>query len=336
MATNKHAQIRYLALDKCFSNTGRNYSSNDLLEACNQTLQDHYGGEVEIKKRQLYADITFMESEAGWSIDLTKKKEGRNVYYQYTDPSFSINQQPLNQFEKEQLQETLLTLTRMKGMPQFEWMEEMIARLDDSVSDHNTDQAIISFQQNPYLVGLDHFAIIYAAIKNKQVLDITYQKFNSKDKIQIELHPYHLKQYNNRWFLFGQTEEYLSLTNLPLDRIVSLHTSKKIYIHNQNTDFSEYFEDVIGVTISSDEKLEEISIWVSDNLFPYLKTKPLHGSQKHERLDDGNYMIYLKLIPNFEFRATILSHGSGLKIVSPTKLSKEIKTKISEMSTLYC
>lgn len=335
MATNKHAQIRYLTLDKCFSNTGRKYNLNDLLDACNNTLHEHYGGEIEIKKRQLYADITFMESEAGWSIDLTKEKEGRTVYYRYSDPSFSINKQALNQYEKEQLQEALLTLTRMKGMPQFEWMEEMVARLDDSVSDHNTDQAIISFQQNPYLQGLDHFAIIYAAIKNKQVLDITYQKFNAEDKMEIELHPYHLKQYNNRWFLFGQSKTYSSLTNLALDRIVSLHTSKKTYIHNQNIDFSEYFEDIIGVTIPTDTKLQEIIIWVSSALYPYIKTKPLHGSQKYKEAVEDGHLISLKLIPNYEFISIILSHGQGIKVLSPKYLVHDIQLKISEMDKLY-
>jgi len=38
MATNKHAQIRYHALDRCFNNFGRNFFITDLINACNETI----------------------------------------------------------------------------------------------------------------------------------------------------------------------------------------------------------------------------------------------------------------------------------------------------------
>lgn len=31
--------------------------------------------------------------------------------------------------------------------------------------------------------------------------------------------PYHLKQYNNRWFLIGKQSDYDGLTNYAIDRI---------------------------------------------------------------------------------------------------------------------
>ena len=68
MATNKHASIRYIALDKCFSNFGRMYFIEDLVEACNKALYDYTGVDDGVKKRQLYEDINFMQSEQGWEL----------------------------------------------------------------------------------------------------------------------------------------------------------------------------------------------------------------------------------------------------------------------------
>lgn len=68
MATNKHATIRYHALDRCFSNWGRRYYIEDLIEACNLALYEFSGVEDGVKRRQIFDDITFMESEQGWSI----------------------------------------------------------------------------------------------------------------------------------------------------------------------------------------------------------------------------------------------------------------------------
>jgi hypothetical protein len=96
MSINKNALIRYQALDRCFRNTGRMYFWDDLLEECNKATMDFDPKSEGIQRRQLFDDIRFMESEAGWSIPLSRNRYGRKVYYRYEDLSFSINNQPLN------------------------------------------------------------------------------------------------------------------------------------------------------------------------------------------------------------------------------------------------
>jgi hypothetical protein len=80
MATNKHATIRYHALDKCFSNFNRRYFIEDLIEACNNELIEFCGISDGIKLRQIFDDIRFMESEQGWNIPL-KDIKTVNVYF---------------------------------------------------------------------------------------------------------------------------------------------------------------------------------------------------------------------------------------------------------------
>ena len=62
MATNKHAQIRYQALDRCFSNPGRRYYIEDLIEECNKALLNQAGAVDGVKERQVRQDISDMES----------------------------------------------------------------------------------------------------------------------------------------------------------------------------------------------------------------------------------------------------------------------------------
>lgn len=68
MATNKNATIRYHALDRCFSNYRRKFFIEDLVDACNISIYEFSGIEEGVKRRQVFDDITFMESEQGWSI----------------------------------------------------------------------------------------------------------------------------------------------------------------------------------------------------------------------------------------------------------------------------
>lgn len=324
MATNKHATIRYHALDQCFSNTGRSYYIDDLIEACNNALYDYTGSFEGIKRRQVFDDIKFMESEQGWSIPLDRIKDGKKVIYRYSDSSFSIRNQAINETEARQLKETLSILTRFKGMPQFEWMEEMLIRIESTFNLKGSNSSFVSFEQNPYLKGLNHFSELFNAIQYKKVLSIVYQSFRHKSSLTFTIHPYFLKQYNNRWFLFGYNEEYNCIYNLPLDRIISFECISKPYIENISIDFDEYFDDVIGVTVNNEKEPVKIILQVSKDRWPYIETKPLHGSQKTKFMTEDYVDIELSVQINKELVSMLFSYGEDIKVLSPDELKDKI------------
>lgn len=328
MATNKHATIRYQALDKCFRNINRKYFIDDLVEACNQAIFDYNGLIDGVKKRQVQEDISFMQSESGYGVELNRVKENRKVYYRYEDPNFSINSQPLNSSEELQLREALLTLSRFKGMPQFEWVDELTVKLESGLNLKQTDKKNIEFEQNQFLKGLEHITSIFNAIKNEQTLYVSYQSFNSTEVQGFDFSAYYLKQYNNRWFVFGTNNEYKSISNLALDRIVKIDDSTKAFRQNVEIDFQEFFEDVIGVSVPTDGKIETIRIKISPSLFPYIQSKPLHGSQKIKEETKEYSIVELELIPNYELESVLLSHGEKLIVLEPKELAEKIKSRL--------
>jgi len=334
VSTNKHAVIRYQALDKCFRNPGRKYFMDDLVDACNDALYDYSGGDSSVKKRQVFEDIKFMESSQGWNMPLIKLKEGRKVFYRYEDLQFSINNQPLNEREEIQLREALLTLSRFKGMPQFEWMDELTAKLEQGLGLSKNQEPIMEFEQNQYLKGLENITPIYEAIQNKQVIEIEYQSFKQEQSATFILSPYFLKQYNNRWFLFGTSKGFSNLTNLALDRIINIESSTENYIANCIADFNEYFEDVIGVSVSQESEPQKISLRVDSKLYPYIKTKPIHGSQKHLGKENGD-IIQLELIINYELESVLLGFGDSIEILTPIEFRDKIKDRLSNSLKKY-
>lgn len=116
MATNKNAAIRYKALDKCFSNPYKKFFIDDLIEYCSETLTEHYGEVTSVSRRQIFDDINFMKSEAGYEAPIESYKEGRKVFYRYENTNFSILSKPLNNLEINNLTEALETLGRMKNV----------------------------------------------------------------------------------------------------------------------------------------------------------------------------------------------------------------------------
>jgi predicted DNA-binding transcriptional regulator YafY len=324
MSTNKHAIIRYQTLDKCFSNNGKRYYIEDLLEACNAALFNFDTASNGIKKRQLYDDIRFMESEQGWSIPLEKVKDGRRAFYRYENESFSINSQPLNDAEAEQLKSAMLVLTRFKGLPQFEWVSELIPKLDKTFGLYNKNQEIISFDNNQFLKGTEFITPLFKAIKNKQTLIIEYKSFKSDVSQNIIFHSYHLKQYNTRWFLFGKHNDYSNLTNLALDRIQAVEQNSESFDESEIVDFEEYFDDFIGVTKPLNTVLTKINLSASAALAPYIITKPLHGSQKKIELSENVFIFSIDVIPNFELKKLLLSFGNEITVLEPLSLKNEI------------
>ncbi|MDB5006254.1 MAG: transcriptional regulator [Mucilaginibacter sp.] len=333
MPTNKHAQIRYLALDKCLSNRGRRYYIGDLVTACNEAIRDFTGKNDGVKKRQVYEDIKFMESERGWSAIIEKIKDGKQVYYRYKDDHYSINQSPLSEVELTQIKEVIFTLSRFTGLPQFEWVSEISNRLRTLSNNRlRRDSRVIDFEQNQYLKGLEHISTLFNAINNNRTVSIKYLPFKGENVLYHQFHPYYLKQYNLRWFVFGLTEGEMQLTNFALDRIQVIEELQIPFIPNKDIDFNEYFEDIIGVTLPENGKIETVVISVASDLLPYLETKPLHGSQKR---GSENGVLMFQLIINYELISKLLAFGDRIKVLQPLSLVNTMRHKIQLMKSQY-
>lgn len=313
MATNKHAIIRYRTLDKCFSNRFRKYFIEDLMDACSEALSEYAGEGVTISRRQIFDDMNFMKTDAGYAAPLESLRDGRRTFYRYSEKDFSIDNRPLNPDETEQLANALEVFSRVKGLPGFQWMQNLETHLRSTLEEN--EQPIISFQENEYLIGKDHLQELYNYIKNKTVLAIRYKSFNMEDSATFEIHPYHLKQSNNRWYLFGWNTEADLLYNLPLDRIIDFEAKNVLY-RPCDVDFSEYFEDIVGVTNYPDAIVQQVVIEAKDqSVLPYIVSKPMHGSQRIKENE-----IHLEVKINYELKALIRSFGNKLEVLEPAEL----------------
>ena len=335
MPTNKNAQMRYKILDKCFRNSGRRYFIKDLIAECNKKMSEIDPKFKGISREQIYADIRFMESSEGWEIDLQRLKEGRRVYFRYTDMKFSIyNKTPLNEIEFNRFITALQTFTQFKGMPQFEWMQELLPKLiqGNTVVEVPT---IMEFEHNPDLKGIEHIGTLYDAIIYKKVLNINYlQSF--KDSVQLTIHPYYLKQYNTRWFLFGYNPDKDKYDwNLPLDRIIEINEIHKAFIPNTEIEWDAYFDDIIGVSKDENLSIEQITLHFIGKTAHYIETNPIHSYQKHRWLDSQTLEVDLELYINYELERLILSYAESVKVIRPHFLIERIKERMEKGISQY-
>ena len=333
MATNKHAMIRYQALDRCFSNRYKRYYIEDLVEECNKAIYEFTGSLEGVKKRTIFSDISYMESPQGWNAPIKRVYEGKRCYYVYEEENFSINKKDLSEAELETIDEALVMLNRFKGVEGFDWVDEFVTNFEDKLGRKKNEVPVIGYQKNPFLKGIENLSVIYNYIVNRQVLKITYEHF-VKGKMVHVVHPYYLKEYNNRWFLFGITEQKRDfLISLPLDRMVDIEPMHIEYIPNKDFNFEEYFEDVVGVSVPMSGTPDKVVLKFEKSRFPYVVTKPLHPSQRI--IDKDECIVQIEVHQNSELNSLIFSFGDQVEVLAPDSLRNQFKAKINKLSEKY-
>lgn len=335
MPVNRNALVRYRTIDKCLQNRRRKWTIENLIDACNDALYEYEGVDTTISLRTIRLDLTAMRSDSlGYSapIIVTDKK-----YYTYADAEYSISNSPLTAQDLDILQEVSHLLRQFKGFSHFNEVSEMVNKLEDKIySEQNQQASVIDFEKNELLTGIEWLDVLYKAIVNKTTLLITYQSFKARQANDITLYPYLLKEYRNRWFVLGMKKQGKEIITLALDRIqIITIQDKELFVQHKNFEPHSYFNDIIGVTRNAAERPTTIIFWASSFHAPYIKTKPLHASQKIvEEVKSGTHFS-IEVIPNFEMERELIGFGEGIKILSPNNLIRQVKRKVRLMNELY-
>lgn len=332
MPTTKNAQLRFRILDRCFSDFSKMYSIEDLQDAINGKMFDLYGTSVSI--RSIRYDISYMRDRATYNAPIEAYNlDGKKCYYRYSDPDFSIFKSELTIEDANNLQKTIEMLGRYRGVPANAWLEEVISNLEYRFGVKSNSENLISFEQNTKLKGLENLSTIIDNTINHNAMEIEYCDYKGI-KMNYILHPYHVKQYNNRWFLFGLDDKNKRISNLALDRIKKIKKSNKQFIPNTYMDFNKCFDDILGVTIPKDgSKKEIIELKFTSKRFPYVLSKPIHMSQKV--LDYDNCVISINVITTLELEQNLFSFGPDVTILAPEYYRKHLEKKIEENLKKY-
>jgi len=324
MAVNKNALIRYKTIDKCLQNNYRQWTLNDLIEACSYALYEYEGKDVDVSKRTVQLDLQMMRSDKlGYNAPIVVYER---KFYKYNEENYSIVNIPVTDKDVKIMNDAIQVLRQFKDFSLFKEMDGVLQRLEDSVQSSQKDnRAIIHLDKNEQLKGLELIDVIYDAIQNKHVLSISYQSFKARQPSTMRVHPQLLKEFNNRWFLLAsQNQKYITLA---LDRILKIDVLKNENYIDLNVDGDVYYNDVVGVTVSN-SRPQRIQFWVDRKNAPYVITKPLHKSQRTIKQTEDGVIFNIFVQVNFELERLILGFGESLEVLKPLKLRHRILKKL--------
>jgi predicted DNA-binding transcriptional regulator YafY len=326
---HKYVRGRIEILDEILRGV-RKYTFVDLMEKLNGSLE--LAGYPEISRKTLFNDLKFLKEQKGAPIN---KPTHSDPYYYYTE-KFSIKNITLDEDELYLLRQASEILKKVAPFLISSEIDLIISKLDNRIETNNNN-TVIEFENNNLLHGLEYIKPIFDSITSKAALKIKYQSFNSSIQSDIVFSPYLLKEYRNRWFVLGKNSEYDTISVLGLDRIKKIGNSNAIYDEILNFNSEKYFLNLIGVSIPKDSEVQSIEIKVRAELVPYIITKPLHKNQEVvKKYSNGDVLIKLDLIINYELKSLILSFGSGVIVKKPLYLRQEISNEAKKIKNNYC
>lgn len=334
MATSKHASIRYEVLDRYLQRQSEDNTEKKLREYCCDAVaeQDPRYEAAEISLRTFRGDIAYLKNLASQhDVDILCQLGSKGYYYYYSRRDFSIYKNELSDSEVGQLKCAMQLLSRFKGLPEYDGIANLGAKLEEKYGIVSGGQTYVEYE-HVESTGEEMMADICDCIIKQQPIRITYMPYRKPEKEWV-IHPYLLKEYNNRWFLFGYNETEKKISNVPLDRIrADYEHVPNAYIPNTFRDFSTFFDDVVGVTVKDFEP-SVITLRSSENRYPYIESKPIHSSQ--QLVDAAERIFTIRVIPNRELDALLLSFGNDLEVISPSWYRDRIKQKIADANSLY-
>ena len=260
MPVSKNALIRYKTIDRCLQNHYRRWTLDDLIEECSKALYEYEGRDEGVSRRTVQLDIQMMRSDKlGYNAPI---KVVDHKYYIYEDPDFSITESPLSAQDVEKMGEAVKVLRQLSGFQEFAGMEGIVGRLEDLVHvAKEKSRPVIFFDKNDRLKGLEFIQPLHEAILDKKPVRMTYQSFRARIPNTFVFHPYALREFNNRWFIFGRRGRK-DIENLALDRIVSLEDAPGVaYLDDPSFIPEVWFSDMVGVSKFRNDSPERVVIW---------------------------------------------------------------------------
>lgn len=173
--------------------------------------------------------------------------------------------------------------------------------------------------------GTHHFHGLLHCIKNHFIVSFSYHKYDTDKIVKREVEPYALKEFKGRWYLIAMDQNDSSVKTFGLERIRELNITKKKFSPPNDFNANNLYKDYFGIVNTSKDRAEEIILSFDKLNGQYIKSFPLHESQKVIEDNEEETRIKLFLHATSDFEMELLSHGDKLKIISPDRLRKRMR-----------
>ena len=173
------------------------------------------------------------------------------------------------------------------------------------------------------------------AMRDGFKLEMTYQSFKKNEPSTFVFEPYCLRLFKLRWYVLGKSEHYDYPRMYALDRVHGVSLTQEKFSLPDDFDAAGYFSNFYGASVNQEWEPSDVLIKVDARQAKYIRTLPIHHSQKEVMLDDEYSLFSFHLVPTFEFERELLSHGRHIEVLEPQWLRDGIADEVKDMAKSY-
>ncbi len=295
----RHKRLTYNEINKLWQQSGLSYGEGDELPL--RTFHNH---------RAAIKDIFDIYIECD-------KKDG-NKYY-IDDPE------------------------RLEGDGFRSWLIDSYATLNQIQADRQMEGRIL-FEDIPS--GHRWLMPMADAMRHGHVVSITHRGFGKPEATTFLIEPYCLKVVARRWYVVARSPYYSERNRASgrgprnvylvyaLDRIEDLYETDGAFKPDASFDADRFFEGYCGVNLTG-EPVERVVIKARGGYADYLRTLPLHSSQRELGPDGDDTLFECRLRATFDFYQLLLSNCSQIEVVEPEHVRSRMLAMARDIVALY-
>ena len=232
---------------------------------------------------------------------------------------------------------------RIEGNNLRSWLISSYATLNQIQADNKLEDRII-FEEIPS--GQTWLTCIADAMRRNHVLSIMHQGFGKPEPSTFDIEPYFLKVVKRRWYVVARSPYYSERNKeqgvkpsdvylvYALDRISDIQDTGRTFKMKKNFDVHSYFEGCCGI-ITSNESSQKIVLRAYNGFADYLRTLPLHESQREIGSDDESTLFEYHLKPTFDFYQLVLAQGDQVEVLEPESVRDEMRNFAQNILDFY-
>jgi hypothetical protein len=196
---------------------------------------------------------------------------------------------------------------------------EMLA---GSVRESKETLKYIQFDSRGGLKGIEQLPKIILAIKENRHIKFVHHNFFTGKHRKYELKPYFIKEYLNRWYVIGMPFNSEAFLTFGIDRIESLEVTNKHFTRCDDCP-EVFFDHVVGVTWNPPEG-EKVVFAIEKPYDNYIKTLPVHSSQRIISEDSLKSVFEIEVVINYELTQRFLMLAADCEVLAPDSLRKTL------------
>lgn len=183
--------------------------------------------------------------------------------------------------------------------------------------------------------GTENLYDLLHAIKNQVQIKFMYQKYWEGQMTNRNAEPYALKEFRNRWYVLANDLKDKQVKSFALDRLTGLEITKRKFQIPNDFNVNEHYKYSFGIISPNADKPQEVILSFNAFQGKYIKSLPLHETQKTLVDNENELRIKLTLFITHDFFMELLSYGANLRVIQPDSLINDMKSTFQNALNLY-